>query len=135
MSAPKKYPPEVRDRAISLIDDLLGLTDAADSYGALNLYSDSIGPFGPNEYAIAQALAAQISVAVCRAPGDSWPRPRHDEPHYHRAGRGNLDGEARHRSRSSFRVPATGLSEREPQVAHDLQGDRRDATAPSVIIC
>src|SRR4030095_11633812 len=36
----------------------------ADSYGALNLYSDSIDPFGPNEYAIAQALAAQISVAV-----------------------------------------------------------------------
>ena len=29
-----------------------------------NLYSDSIDPFGPNEYAIAQALAAQISVAV-----------------------------------------------------------------------
>ena len=36
----------------------------ADSYGALNLYSDSIDPFGPNEYAIAQALAAQISVAL-----------------------------------------------------------------------
>jgi len=35
-----------------------------DSYGALNLYSDSIDPFGPNEYAIAQALAAQISVAL-----------------------------------------------------------------------
>ncbi len=38
--------------------------DGADSYGALNLYSDSIDPFGPNEYAIAQALAAQISVAL-----------------------------------------------------------------------
>jgi hypothetical protein len=36
----------------------------ADSYGALNLYSDSIDPFGPNEYAIADALAAQISVAL-----------------------------------------------------------------------
>jgi AmiR/NasT family two-component response regulator len=36
----------------------------AHSYGALNLYSDSIDPFGPNEYAIAQALAAQISVAL-----------------------------------------------------------------------
>jgi GAF domain-containing protein len=38
--------------------------DGADSYGALNLYSDSIDPFGPHEYAIAQALAAQISVAL-----------------------------------------------------------------------
>ena len=38
--------------------------DGADSYGALNLYSDSIDPFGPNEYAIANALAAQISVAL-----------------------------------------------------------------------
>ena len=38
--------------------------DGADSYGALNLYSDSIDPFGPNEYAIAHALAAQISVAL-----------------------------------------------------------------------
>jgi GAF domain-containing protein len=38
--------------------------DGADSYGSLNLYSDSIDPFGPNEYAIAQALAAQISVAL-----------------------------------------------------------------------
>ena len=38
--------------------------DGADSYGALNLYSDSKDPFGPNEYAIAQALAAQISVAL-----------------------------------------------------------------------
>jgi AmiR/NasT family two-component response regulator len=37
---------------------------SADSYGALNLYSDSIDPFGPNEYAIAHALAAQISVAL-----------------------------------------------------------------------
>jgi hypothetical protein len=36
----------------------------AHSYGALNLYSDSIDPFGPNEYAIAQAVAAQISVAL-----------------------------------------------------------------------
>ncbi len=36
----------------------------AHSYGALNLYSDSIDPFGPNEYAMAQALAAQISVAL-----------------------------------------------------------------------
>jgi GAF domain-containing protein len=36
----------------------------AHSYGALNLYSDSIDPFGPNEYAIADALAAQISVAL-----------------------------------------------------------------------
>ena len=36
----------------------------ADSYGALNLYSDSIDPFGPNEYAIAHALAAQISVTL-----------------------------------------------------------------------
>jgi GAF domain-containing protein len=34
------------------------------SYGALNLYSDSIDPFGPSEYAIAQALATQISVAL-----------------------------------------------------------------------
>jgi GAF domain-containing protein len=38
--------------------------DGTDSYGALNLYSDSIDPFGPKEYAIAQALAAQISVAL-----------------------------------------------------------------------
>src|SRR5215217_2287023 len=38
--------------------------DGADSYGALNLYSDSIDPFGLNEYAIAQALPAQISVAL-----------------------------------------------------------------------
>jgi hypothetical protein len=38
--------------------------DGADSYGALNLYSDSIDPFGPNEYAMAQALAAQISVVL-----------------------------------------------------------------------
>jgi GAF domain-containing protein len=37
--------------------------DGADSYGALNLYSNSIDPL-PNEYAIAQALAAQISVAL-----------------------------------------------------------------------
>ena len=28
------------------------------------MYSDSIDPFGPDEYAIAQALAAQISVAL-----------------------------------------------------------------------
>ena len=38
--------------------------DGNDSYGALNLYSDSIDPFGPSEYAIARALAAQISVAL-----------------------------------------------------------------------
>ena len=38
--------------------------DGNDSHGALNLYSDSTDPFGPNEYAIAQALAAQISVAL-----------------------------------------------------------------------
>jgi hypothetical protein len=38
--------------------------DGNDSHGALNLYSDSIDPFGPNEYAIAQALAAQVSVAL-----------------------------------------------------------------------
>ena len=38
--------------------------DGADSYGALNLYSDSIDPFGPDEYAIANALAAQTSVAL-----------------------------------------------------------------------
>jgi hypothetical protein len=38
--------------------------DGTDSYGALNLHSDSIDPFGPNEYAIAQALAAQVSVAL-----------------------------------------------------------------------
>ena len=37
---------------------------APHSYGALNLYSDSIDPFGPNEYAIAQAVAAQISIAL-----------------------------------------------------------------------
>jgi GAF domain-containing protein len=41
-----------------------GSHDAPHSYGALNLYSDSIDPFGPNEYAIAQALAAQISAAL-----------------------------------------------------------------------
>lgn len=39
-------------------------SDGAHSYGALNLYSDSIDPFGPNEYAIAQAVAAQISIAL-----------------------------------------------------------------------
>jgi GAF domain-containing protein len=38
--------------------------DDTDSYGALNLYSDSVDPFGPNEYAIAHALAEQISVAL-----------------------------------------------------------------------
>jgi hypothetical protein len=38
--------------------------DGADSYGALNLYSDSIDPFGPNEYPIAQVMAAQTSVAL-----------------------------------------------------------------------
>jgi hypothetical protein len=38
--------------------------DGADSYGVLNLYSDSIDPFGPNEYSIANALAAQISIAL-----------------------------------------------------------------------
>jgi len=38
--------------------------DGADSYGALNLYSALTDPFGPNEYAIAQALAAQVSVAL-----------------------------------------------------------------------
>jgi GAF domain-containing protein len=38
--------------------------DRTDCYGALNLYSDSIDPFGPDEYAIAQALAEQISVAL-----------------------------------------------------------------------
>jgi hypothetical protein len=38
--------------------------DGNDSDGALNLYSDSIDPFEPNEYAIAQALAAQVSVAL-----------------------------------------------------------------------
>jgi hypothetical protein len=107
--------------------------DGADSYGVLNLYSDSIDPFGPNEYAIAQVMAAQTSVAPCRAPGDSWPRRRDDEPHHHRAGPGNLDGEARHRCRSSFRLPATGLSEPKSQVDHDLQRDRQDATAPPVI--
>jgi hypothetical protein len=32
--------------------------------GRLNLYSDLIDPFGPNEYAIAQASATQISVAL-----------------------------------------------------------------------
>ena len=37
--------------------------DGNDSHGALNLYSDSIDPCGP-EYAIAQALAAQVSVAL-----------------------------------------------------------------------
>jgi hypothetical protein len=41
-----------------------GNPDGADSYGALNLYSDSIDPFGPNECAIAQALAAKVSVAL-----------------------------------------------------------------------
>jgi GAF domain-containing protein len=38
--------------------------DGAESYGALNLYSDSLDPFGPNEYATAQTLAALISVAL-----------------------------------------------------------------------
>jgi hypothetical protein len=38
--------------------------DGTDSCGAFDLYSDSIDPFGPNEYAIAQALAAQTSVAL-----------------------------------------------------------------------
>jgi len=38
--------------------------DGNDSDGALNLYSDSIDPVEPNEYAIAQALAAQVSVAL-----------------------------------------------------------------------
>jgi ANTAR domain len=38
--------------------------DSAVSYGALNLYSDSLDPFGPNKYAIARALAAQVSVAL-----------------------------------------------------------------------
>jgi hypothetical protein len=38
--------------------------DGADSYGALNLYSALTDPFGPNEYAIAQASATQISVAL-----------------------------------------------------------------------
>jgi GAF domain-containing protein len=45
----------------------------AHSYGALNLYSDSIDPFGPNEYAIAQALAAQISVTLA-AQREIWGR-------------------------------------------------------------
>jgi GAF domain-containing protein len=39
-------------------------TDGTNSYGALNLYSDSVDPFGANEYGIAQALAAQISVVL-----------------------------------------------------------------------
>jgi hypothetical protein len=38
--------------------------DDTESHGALNLYSDSIDPFGPNEYAIAHAVAAQISLAL-----------------------------------------------------------------------
>ena len=38
--------------------------DGTNSYGALNLYSDSVDPFGANEYGIAQALAAQISVVL-----------------------------------------------------------------------
>ena len=38
--------------------------DGTDSHGALNLYSDSVDPFGPNEYAIAHALAEQISLAL-----------------------------------------------------------------------
>jgi ANTAR domain/GAF domain len=64
--------PEWTPRAVSVlgIKAIMSLwlytinPDGADSYGALNLYSDSIDPFGPNEYAIAQALAAQISVAL-----------------------------------------------------------------------
>jgi hypothetical protein len=64
--------PEWTPRAVSVlgIKAIMSLwlytspdSDGADSYGALNLYSDSRDPFGPNEYAIAQALAAQISVA------------------------------------------------------------------------
>ena len=38
--------------------------DKPDSYGALNVYSDSLDPFGPNEYAVAETLAALISVAL-----------------------------------------------------------------------
>ena len=106
--------------------------DGADSYGALNLYSDSIDPFGPNEYAMAQALAAQISVALAahreiRGRGVAM-TSRTIIGH-----RGNLDAEARHRRRSSFRVPATGLSEQESQVDHHLQRDRQYPTASPVI--
>jgi AmiR/NasT family two-component response regulator len=49
---------------ISLCLPANGNPDGADSYGALNLYSDSVDPFGPNECAIAQALAAKVSVAL-----------------------------------------------------------------------
>jgi AmiR/NasT family two-component response regulator len=49
---------------ISLCLSTSGNPDGADSYGALNLYSDSVDPFGPNECAIAQALAAKVSVAL-----------------------------------------------------------------------
>jgi hypothetical protein len=75
--------PEWTPRAVSVlgVEAMMSLwlctsvnPDRADSYGALNLYSDSIDPFGPNEYAIAQAQAAQISVALAahreiRVPG------------------------------------------------------------------
>jgi hypothetical protein len=40
--------------------------EGTDSYGALNLYSDSIDPIGPNEYAIAPALTAQIRLRLPR---------------------------------------------------------------------
>jgi hypothetical protein len=61
--------------------------DGADSYGALNLYSDSNDPYGPNEYAIAQALATQIS----RLPRQEIRgRGVADEPYHHRAGGGIL---------------------------------------------
>src|SRR4029453_8221774 len=65
--------PEWTPRAVSVLGikaimslwlDTSSNPDGVDSFGALNLYSDSLDPFGPNEYAIAQALAAQISVAV-----------------------------------------------------------------------
>ena len=65
--------PEWTPRAVSVlgIKAMMSLwldaginSDGADSYGALNLYSDSIDPFGPNEYAIAQVMAAQTSVAL-----------------------------------------------------------------------
>jgi GAF domain-containing protein len=42
----------------------LRLYTNARSYGALNLYADQAEAFEPSDYAIAQALAAQISVAL-----------------------------------------------------------------------
>jgi AmiR/NasT family two-component response regulator len=89
----------------------------------LALYSDSIDPFGPNEYAIAQAVAAQISVTLAaqrEIGGRSVAMTSR-----------TIIGQAEGILMERLGIDADQafaylrhLPSREPQVDHDLQRDR-----------